>query len=141
MKFGYEFRRTTIAQLFDHNFRGTLSFDAIPDPTNPVGNPAGLTAIQAFLEGYPDGGKQVQGDTERHTYQNSHGLFIQDSFRATSRLTLNYGMRWDYFGVVGGKSGEFYTVDYANGGDNVPTGQLYGKDLNNFAPRVALLMT
>jgi hypothetical protein len=138
VKFGYEFRRTTIAQLFDHNFRGTLSFDAIPDPTNPVGNPNGLSAIQAFLEGYPDGGDQVQGDTERHTYQNSHGLFIQDSFRATPRLTLNYGMRWDYFGVTGGKSGEFYTVDYTGGGNNVPTSQLYGKDLNNFAPRVAL---
>jgi hypothetical protein len=123
VKFGYEFRRTTIAQLFDHDFRGTLSF-------------SGLTT---FLEGTPDGGgSQIQGDTERHTYQNSHGLFIQDSFRATPRLTLNYGMRWDYFGVTGGKSGEFYTVDYANGGNNVPTSQLYGKDLNNFAPRVAL---
>ncbi len=29
IKFGYEFRRTTIMQLLDHNFRGTLSFDSI----------------------------------------------------------------------------------------------------------------
>ncbi|HTC50209.1 MAG TPA: carboxypeptidase regulatory-like domain-containing protein [Candidatus Aquilonibacter sp.] len=123
VKFGYEFRRTTIMQLFDHDFRGTLDF-------------SGLTS---FLEGIPDvGGSQIQGDSERHTYQNSHGLFIQDSFRATPRLTLNYGMRWDYFGVTGEKSGQFYTVDYANGGNNVQTGQLYDKDLNNFAPRVAL---
>jgi Carboxypeptidase regulatory-like domain/TonB dependent receptor len=122
VKFGYEFRRTTIAQVFDHNFRGTLGFES----------------LTAFLAGTPDDGVQVQGDTERHTYQNSHGLFIQDSFRLTPRLTLNYGTRWDYFGVTGGKSGEFYTVDYANGGNNVPTSQLYGKDLNNFAPRVAL---
>jgi hypothetical protein len=122
VKFGYEFRRTTIAQVFDHDFRGTLGF-------------SGLTT---FLEGIPDGGgSQIQGDTERHTYQNSDGLFIQDSFRATPRLTVNYGMRWDYFGVTGEKGGQFYTVDYANGGNNVPTSQLYGKDLNNFAPRVA----
>ena len=122
VKFGYEFRRTTIAQVFDHGFRGSLSFDTLTD----------------FLAGLPDGGDQIQGDTERHTFQNSHALFIQDSFRVTPRVTLNYGMRWDYFGVTGGKSGEFYTVDYANGGNNVPTSQLYGKDLNNFAPRVAL---
>ena len=122
VKFGYEFRRTTIAQVFDHDFRGTLDF----------------SSLTTFLEGIPDnGGSQIQGDTERHTYQNSHGLFVQDSFRATPRLTLNYGMRWDYFGVVGGKSGQFYTVDFSNGGNNVPTGQLYGRDLNNFAPRVA----
>ena len=122
VKFGYEFRRTTIAQVFDHNFRGTLSFDTLTD----------------FLAGLPDGGAQVQGDTERHTFQNSHGLFIQDSFRATPRLTVNYGMRWDYFGVAGQKDGQFYTVDFSNGGNNVPTSQLYGKDLNNFAPRVAI---
>jgi hypothetical protein len=122
VKFGYEFRRTTIAQVFDHNFRGTLDFDTLTD----------------FLAGLPDGGEQVQGDTERHTFQNSHGLFIQDSFRATPRLTVNYGMRWDYFGVAGQKDGQFYTVDFSNGGNNVPTSQLYGKDLNNFAPRVAV---
>src|SRR5580658_5735076 len=63
VKFGYEFRRTTIAQVFDHDFRGTLGF-------------SGLTT---FLEGLPDGdgdgsGSQIQGDTERHTYQNSDGL-------------------------------------------------------------------
>jgi hypothetical protein len=122
IKFGYEFRRTTIAQVFDHGFRGSLDF-------------SGLTS---FLEGIPDdGGSQINGNTERHTYQDSHGLFIQDSFRATPRLTLNYGMRWDYFGVTGGKSGQFYTVDFANGGNNVPTNQLYDKDLNNFAPRIA----
>jgi hypothetical protein len=122
VKFGYEFRRTTIAQVFDHNFRGTLSFDTLSD----------------FLQGIPDGGEQVQGDTERHTYQNSDAFFLQDTFRATSRLTLNYGIRWDYFGVTGEHDGQFYTVDYASGGNNVPTSQLYGKDFNNFAPRVGL---
>jgi hypothetical protein len=122
VKFGYEFRRTTIMQVIDHNFRGTLGFADMSD----------------FLNGLPDGGKQVQGDSRRHTYQNSDGLFIQDSFRATSRLTLNYGVRWDYFGVTGEKDGLFYTVgDLSTGGDNVPTNQLYGKDLNNFAPRLA----
>jgi hypothetical protein len=122
VKFGYEFRRTTIMQVIDHNFRGTLGFADMSD----------------FLNGLPDGGKQVQGDSRRHTYQNSDGLFIQDSFRATPRLTLNYGVRWDYFGVTGEKDGLFYTVgDLSTGGDNVPTSQLYGKDLNNFAPRLA----
>jgi Carboxypeptidase regulatory-like domain/TonB-dependent Receptor Plug Domain len=121
VKFGYEFRRTTIMQVIDHNFRGGLSFNDIAD----------------FLNGLPSGGKQVTGNSKRHTYQNSDSFFIQDSFRATPKLTLNYGLRWDYFGVTGEKSGLFYTLDPTNGGDNVPTGQLYGKDLNNFAPRVA----
>ena len=136
VKFGYEFRRTTITQVIDHNFRGGLSFGSdVASPNSPL---VTLTALQAFLEGIPDGGHQVQGDSRRHTYQNSDGLFIQDSFRVTPKLTLNYGMRWDYFGVTGEKNGLFYTLgDLASGGDNVPTSQLYDKDLNNFAPRVA----
>lgn len=121
VKFGYEFRRTTIMQVIDHNFRGTLSFNDMAD----------------FLNGLPSGGAQVSGNSKRHTFQNSDSLFVQDSFRANSKLTLNYGIRWDYFGVTGEKSNLFYTIDPTGGGNNVPTGQLYGKDLNNFAPRVA----
>jgi hypothetical protein len=134
VKFGYEFRRTTIMQVIDHNFRGTLSFGN--DVTSPNSPTVTLTALEAFLEGIPDGGAQVTGNSQRHTYQNSDGLFIQDSFRVTSRLTLNYGVRWDYFGVTGEKSGLFYTYDPVSD-NNVPTSQLYGKDYNNFAPRLA----
>ena len=134
VKVGYEFRRTTITHVIDHNFRGTLSFDAITDPADAT---VTLSPLEAFLEGLPDGGEQVIGNSRRHTFQNSHGFYIQDSFRLTSRLTLNYGLRWDYFGVTGEKNGLFFAFDPANGGDNVPTRQLYAKDYNNFAPRVA----
>ncbi len=134
VKFGYEFRRTTIMQVIDHNFRGTLGFGN--DVTSPNSPTVTLTALEAFLEGIPDDGAQVTGNSQRHTYQNSDGLFIQDSFRATPRLTVNYGVRWDYFGVTGEKSGLFYTYDPGSD-NNVPTKQLYGKDYNNFAPRLA----
>jgi len=133
VKFGYEFRRTTIMQVIDHNFRGTLSFGN--DVFGPVSDNQ-LSSLQAFLEMIPDGGKQVTGNSLRHTFQNSHAFFVQDSFRLTPRLTLNYGVRWDYFGVTGEKGNQFYTYDAATD-DNVATSQLYAKDYNNFAPRVA----
>jgi hypothetical protein len=120
-KFGYEFRRTTIKQVIDHNFRGTLDFGD----------------LTSFLSGLPDDGAQVAGNSLRHTYQNSHGFYIQDGYRVTPKLTLNYGLRWDYFGVTGEKDGQLWTFDPASGGNNVPSGQLYGKDFNNFAPRLA----
>jgi hypothetical protein len=119
IKFGYEFRRTTIQLVQDNTFRGRLSF---PDLTT-------------FLEGFPSGGKITQGSSKRHTFENSHGFYIQDSFRWTPRFTVNYGMRWDYFGVVGEKNNLFYRFD-PTVGDVVPAGQLYNKDLNNFAPRI-----
>lgn len=118
IKFGYEFRRTTIQLVQDNTFRGRLSF---PD-------------LASFLEGLPSGGKITEGSSKRHSFENSHGLYIQDTFRWTPRLTLTYGMRWDYFGVVGEKNNLFYQFDPTSQ-TVVPAGQLYNKDLNNFAPR------
>jgi hypothetical protein len=119
IKFGYEFRRTTIELIQDNTFRGKLTF---PD-------------MSSFLQGLPSDGKITQGDSQRHSYENSHGLYVQDSFRWNSRLTLTYGLRWDYFGVVGEKNNLFYRFDPTSD-SVVPAGQLYNKDPNNFAPRV-----
>jgi outer membrane receptor protein involved in Fe transport len=133
-KFGYEFRRTTINVTQNNNFRGKLSFngDNLNDP------------LTAFLEGNASGGSQASGYTDRHEYQNSQGLYVQDSFRWTKRLTVNYGLRWDYFGVPGEKNNLFYQLTPANGGTLTQVGanggpsSLYNKDYNNFAPRAAL---
>jgi hypothetical protein len=119
IKFGYEFRRTTIELVQDNTFRGKLSFDDLAD----------------FLQGVPSGGTITDGDTKRHSFENSHGLYVQDAFRWTPRLTLTYGVRWDYFGVVGEKNNLFYQFDPASQ-TLLPAGQLYNKDLNNFAPRL-----
>jgi outer membrane receptor protein involved in Fe transport len=120
LKFGYEFRRTTIMQVIENTFRGRLTFDD----------------LTTFLQGLPSDGGQRAGNTLRHTFENSHGFYLQDSFRWTPRLTLNFGVRWDYFGVVGEKNNLFYRFDPASS-NLVPAGQLYDKDFNNFAPRVA----
>lgn len=127
MKFGYEFRRTTITQVIEPNFRGSLTF---PDLTT-------------FLEGIPSKGNQARGSTARHTFENSHGVYIQDSFRWNRRLTVNLGMRWDYFGVIGEKNNLLFRFNPANGGSTVQVGSpggpkgLYNPDHNNFAPRIA----
>ena len=127
LKIGYEFRRTSIQIIQDSNFRGKLSFDD----------------LTAFVEGLPSGGSQAAGYTNRHEYQNSNGLYIQDSFRWTPRLTVNLGLRWDYFGVAGEKNDLFYQLQQANGGTLVQVGapggpsRLYNPDYKNFAPRVA----
>jgi Carboxypeptidase regulatory-like domain/TonB-dependent Receptor Plug Domain/TonB dependent receptor len=122
IKFGYEYRRTTIEAIQDNTFRGKLTF---PDLTS-------------FLEGLPSSGKLAQGDSRRHTSENNHGFYIQDSFRMTPRLTANFGLRWDYFGVVKEKDNLFYRFDPTGAGNVLPVSQLYDKDPNNFAPRAAL---
>ena len=122
VKFGYEFRRTTIGVIQDNTFRGRLGF----------------ADLSSFLQGTPSSGKLAEGDSLRHTAENNHGFYVQDSFRVNSRLTANFGMRWDYFGVVHEKNNLFYQFVPTGAGSVVPVGQLYDKDYNNFAPRVGV---
>jgi hypothetical protein len=83
IKFGYEYRRTSITQFLGTNYRGKLNFASLAD----------------FLSGNVDSGSQSLGNSIRHSYQNSHGFYAQDTYRILPHLTLNYGARWDYFGI------------------------------------------
>jgi hypothetical protein len=119
-KFGYEFRRTFVDGFFDSGYRGKLSFDTLDD----------------FIAGTPTGGRQAQGNSSRQTFQNNNSLYLQDSFHIWPRITLNYGVRWEYFGVIGEKQNRFSLLSTAGVLNQV--NQLYPKDFNNFAPRVSL---
>lgn len=137
VKFGVDFHRTSVQQYFDKYFRGRIKFDG---STNG-------SALQDFLAGAVDSGFQYFGNSTRHTFENNFGFYVQDSFRATSRLTFNYGLRWDYFGVVREKNNLLSNVTNldAAGGNFTLTqvgqpglGSLYNPDKKDFAPRVSV---
>ncbi len=135
IKFGYEFRRTSVSQIFNRGFRGTLNFSTQTNATT------GLVTkrSQEFLAGTPTGGAQRQGNTDRNTFENSHAAYIQDSYRWKKNVTLNFGLRYDYFGLVQEKHGNFTNVDTATGlGVLVGQGRLYQPDYKNWAPRVSV---
>jgi hypothetical protein len=123
IKFGYEFRRTSIAQQFNRNYRGRLRFATFSD----------------FLAGIPAGNaSQYTGNSNRNTFENSHAAYVQDSFHATRKLVINLGLRYDYFGVVQEKNGLFSNVDPTTGiSFAVGKGQLYKPDRRGFAPRIS----
>ena len=63
--------------------------------------------------------------------------FAQDSWRPTSRLSLELGLRYDFYSVVKEKDGQarpFFVEDNAFGPDG---GAFYNPDKNNFAPRLS----
>jgi outer membrane receptor protein involved in Fe transport len=126
-KWGYEFRRTFVNGFFDAGYRGKLGFGSLAD----------------FLMGEPTGSsRSAEGYSQRYTSQNNHGLYLQDNWRVTPRLTLNYGLRWDYYGVIGEKNHQFSILDPKSQQlQYVGTGgldRLYPRDLRNFAPRLSL---
>jgi outer membrane receptor protein involved in Fe transport len=125
LKFGYEFRRTVVDAFFDAGYRGRLDFLTLSD----------------FLAGNLAGGRQARGDSRRNTFQNSHAAYIQDSFRPTRTLTINAGLRYDYFGVIGERNNLLSNFDPQRGLVLVGTNgleRLYERDWNNFSPRLGL---
>jgi Carboxypeptidase regulatory-like domain/TonB dependent receptor len=123
IKFGYEFRRTSISQIFNRGFRGRLRFDSLAD----------------FLGGLPNSSSvQGTGETNRNTLENSHAGYIQDSWRVSRRFTVNLGLRYDYFGLVQEKHNLFNNVDPTTGlPAPIGNARLYQPDWNNWAPRVS----
>ena len=120
LKAGYEFRRTFVNAFFDAGYRGRLDFASLAD----------------FLSGTLSGGRSAVGDSRRNTYQNSHALYLQDNYRAGKNLTLNLGVRYDYYGVIGETHGLFSNFDPQRG--LYMTDRLYDKDVNNISPRLGL---
>jgi hypothetical protein len=145
VKFGVDYHRTSIQQYLDKYFRGRLRFK---DTFDANGNLI-ATALQNFLAGNVTDGFQYFGDSTRHTFENNFGFYIQDSYRITPRLTLNYGIRWDYFGVVREKKNLLSNITSISPAAGTGTftltqvgqpglSELYNPDKKDFAPRVNL---
>ena len=120
VKAGYEYRRTTVDQFVNFGYRGVLSFDTLDD----------------FVAGRVTGGRSAIGDSHRNTFQNNHSLYAQDNYQVSRQLTLNYGLRWDYYGVIGDEQQSFTRLDPATG-TLVKADPLYDKSYGNFGPRVS----
>ncbi|HET6933001.1 MAG TPA: carboxypeptidase regulatory-like domain-containing protein [Candidatus Acidoferrum sp.] len=109
------------------------------------------TLIDQLLTGRLDRASRSFGDTSRHLYQPSVGLFFQDEWKVTPRLTVSYGLRWDINGALGDadkNASNFFpcappepTVcapkGFPNGLVQVQQGfpRLYDLDLKDFGPR------
>jgi hypothetical protein len=84
LKFGGQFHYDQVNEDPNATFNGTFNIDG-----TETGN-----AFADFLLGFPSNFTQTSGD---HFYlRNRYGAaFAADSWRATSNLTLNAGVRWD----------------------------------------------
>lgn len=127
-KAGVEWRRTFINSFINSGHRGKLVFSSLND----------------FLAGTLDGGSSAEGDGTRYSYQNGGGAYFLDAWHLSSKVTFNYGVRWDYFGVIGAKNNAFSLFNTkigtmeTVGAQGGPEG-LYPKKWTNFAPRFSLI--
>ena len=94
-------------------------------------------SITDFIDNRP-AAVQVALDSPVFTPQQCYLIgFMQDSWRATDRLTLDLGLRYDFYSVVKEKDGlarPFFVEDNAFSTD---PDNFYNPDKNNFSPRLS----
>ncbi len=96
LKWGADFRRRQLTIYQTNQGNGRFNFSpALTDSRNPAGS--GGDSAASFLLGYPTG--IIHDYTQNWPGERGYelGVYMADDWRATSKLTINLGVRWDYF--------------------------------------------
>jgi hypothetical protein len=114
LKFGVDFRRRQLTIYQTNQGNGRFNFSpALTDSRQPAGS--GGDSMASFLLGYPT--------LIAHDYTQNWpgergfelGLYFADDWRISKKLTLNLGLRWDYFSPFSEVSNRWANFNIATG--------------------------
>ena len=151
-KAGLDFLRFFKDAIFTTNGRGSFSFGG--QYTGGLGNTQ--NAFADFLLGYITSDSYGAGNVSWNPGQQTGAAFVQDEWKLSHALTINYGLRWEYTGTVRDSqidrfdatnnqiltsSGPIYTLNNTTGllqqsGTGATFNDLWSAKKTNFAPRV-----
>jgi hypothetical protein len=151
LRFGGELRRVQLNTLTDPDARGTFTFSGFTTSDFTTdGFPVTGTGFDFadFLLGLPQATSVRFGTSSNYFRSCVYSAFVQDDWRLSSRLTLNYGVRYEKFQPFTEKYGHlsglalgenFSSAEVVTGQDPglLPKALLRG-DGNNLAPRLGI---
>jgi len=139
-RFGGEFRRAQLEEFYHRHALGNFVFDGSQGPwAGDSSVDSNVLALADFLAGNVARSSIAVGDPTRLVFVRTFALFAQDSWQVSQKLSLNYGLRWDYEGPLGNGEKDLSIFDPGKGGvvfqgDGIDT--VYPKNFRNLSPRV-----
>lgn len=133
LKLGADVRRQEVNGFLDYFARGQLTF----------GGALTGSGIGDLLLGFPQTAIQAQFDNPQTLKSYFTGVWFQDDWKVSPRLTLNLGLRYEYFTPPVDRFDRMSAFDPATGvvsrvGTNGVRRGVMAPDRNNFAPRLGL---
>jgi hypothetical protein len=151
IRWGGEIRRVQQNTLSDPDARGTFTFNGYTTSDfTPAGLPVAGTGFDFadFLLGLPQATSSRFGVASNYFRSWVWAGFVQDDWRATSRLTLNAGLRYEYFQPFTENFGHLSDLAIGPGFSSVGVvtgqspgglpGSLVRGDPYNLAPRIGV---
>ncbi len=154
IKIGGQFQRATTKtrrdrartglSFYSYGFSYCATYGPCPTEFGSASQTNHVAALNELLLGLTDDVARSFGETNRHIYQNSLGLYVQDSWKVKPNFTLELGVRWDVAGALGEKNNlgaNFLPGNPKADSDgfvSLSKQPLYGVDKNNFGPRVGV---
>ena len=113
---GFLYNRNDLSAITDQNGRGTFNFTGLS--TSAIGSD-GLPVVNTgydfadFLLGRPQSSSIRYGDSSTYFSQNALTGYANDDWKAHARLTLNFGVRYEYFSPFSEKYNHIANLDIA----------------------------
>src|SRR6266481_3112557 len=167
LRFGGEFRRGRVNEFYHRRGTGKFVFDGsqgdqtqcvtvsgqvncawgFSDPTKVnstlcnalcQGLDPNVRSLADFLTGSVSTSSIAVGNPERTVHVNAFNFYFQDSWQWTKKLSINYGMRYEYFGPLHSDDKDLAVFIPSKGlviqGNGIES--IFPPDRNNFAPRL-----
>ncbi len=117
MRYGVDIRRVHADSIGGNNPLGQFTFTgyATESPGDQVGQSSTATSgsgFADFLLGLPESTKIQAGLNKIYLRENVFDLYATDDFRILSNVTLNYGLRYEYFAPYTEKNNRLVNLDH-----------------------------
>jgi hypothetical protein len=152
MTFGTDYRRQQLNRASDPNARGQWTFTGASTANLVSGIAVAGTGfdLASFLLGRPDTTALRYGNSNLYFRTAAYDVYMTDDWRLNPKLSLNFGVRWDYQSPITELNNRMVNLDVAPGYAaiaQVESGQsgpysgalpaaLIRPDRNNISPRV-----